>query len=34
MMGIGVMPMDSPVYLGMIGKFGRSYANRAIARRT
>ena len=30
MMGIGVMPMDSPVYLGMIGKFGRSYANRAI----
>ena len=22
--------MDSPVYLGMIGKFGRSYANRAI----
>lgn len=30
MMGIGVMPMDSPVYLGMIGKFGRSYANRAM----
>ena len=30
MMGIGVMPMDSPVYLGMIGKFGRGYANRAI----
>ncbi len=30
MMGIGVMPMDSPVYLGMIGKFGRSYANRAV----
>ncbi len=30
MMGIGVMPMGSPVYLGMIGKFGRSYANRAI----
>lgn len=30
MMGLGVMPMDSPVYLGMIGKFGRSYANRAM----
>lgn len=30
MMGIGVMPMHSQVYLGMIGKFGRSYANRAI----
>ena len=30
MMGIGVMPMDSPVYLGMIGRFGRSYTNRAI----
>ena len=30
MMGIGVMPMDSPSYLGMIGKFGRPYANRAM----
>lgn len=30
MMGMGVMPMDSPAYLGMIGKFGRSYANRAM----
>ena len=30
MMGLGVMPMDSPVYLGMIGKFGRPYANRAM----
>ena len=30
MMGIGVMPMDSPIYLGMIGRFGRSYANRSI----
>lgn len=30
MMGIGVMPMHSPVYLGMIGKYGRSYANRAV----
>lgn len=30
MMGIGVMPMDSPAYLGMIGKFGRPYANRAM----
>ena len=26
MMGIGVMPMGSPVYLGMIGRYGRSYA--------
>ena len=30
MMGIGVMPMHDPLYLGMIGKFGRSYANRAV----
>ena len=30
MMGIGVMPMDSPVYLGMIGRYGRPYANRAM----
>lgn len=30
MMGIGVMPMHSPVYLGMIGLHGRSYANRAV----
>lgn len=30
MMGIGVMPMHSPVYLGMIGVYGRSYANRAV----
>lgn len=30
MMGIGVMPMDSPVYLGMIGRHGRSYANRSL----
>ena len=30
MMGIGVMPMHSPVYLGMIGLYGRSYANRAV----
>ncbi len=30
MMGIGVIPMNAPVYLGMIGRFGRSYANRAI----
>ncbi len=30
MMGIGVMPMHSPVYLGMIGSHGRSYANRAV----
>jgi len=30
MMGIGVMPMHSPVYLGMIGSHGRSYANRTV----
>ncbi len=30
MMGIGVMPSDNPTYLGMIGRFGRSYANEAI----
>lgn len=30
MMGIGVMPMDSPIYLGMIGRYGRSHANRAM----
>lgn len=30
MMGIGVMPMHSPVYLGMIGIYGREYANRAV----
>lgn len=37
MMGVGVLPgatplgMDGPAYLGMIGKFGRSYANRAVS---
>ncbi len=30
MMGIGVIPMDSDRYLGMIGSHGRSYANRAM----
>jgi acetolactate synthase-1/2/3 large subunit len=30
MMGIGVMSMSSPVYLGMMGSYGRSYANRAL----
>ena len=30
MMGIGVVPMDSDRYLGMIGSHGRSYANRAM----
>lgn len=30
MMGLGVMPMDSPLYLGMIGMHGHAYANRAI----
>lgn len=30
MMGIGVVPMENPLYLGMIGNFGRSCANRAI----
>lgn len=31
MMGIGVMPMDSPYYLGMIGSHGRSSANKAMS---
>ena len=31
MMGIGVVPMDSPLYLGMIGMHGHSNANRAMA---
>ena len=30
MMGIGVIPMDNPYYLGMIGMHGRSSANRAM----
>lgn len=30
MMGLGVMPMDSPLYLGMIGMHGHANANRAI----
>ena len=30
MMGIGVIPMDSPYYLGMIGMHGRTSANRAM----
>ncbi len=30
MMGIGVIPMDNPHYLGMIGMHGRSSANRAM----
>lgn len=30
MMGIGVVPMDTPQYLGMIGSHGRVYANRAM----
>lgn len=30
MMGIGVMPMDDPHYLGMIGMHGRSSANRSM----
>ena len=30
MMGIGVVPMDSDVYLGMIGSHGKPYANRAM----
>lgn len=30
MMGIGAVPMDSPLHLGMMGSFGRSYANRAV----
>lgn len=30
MMGIGVVPMDSDIYLGMIGSHGKPYANRAM----
>lgn len=30
MMGIGVIPMDSPYYLGMIGMHGRTTANKAM----
>jgi acetolactate synthase I/II/III large subunit len=30
MMGLGVVPMDSPVYLGMIGMHGHENANRAM----
>jgi acetolactate synthase-1/2/3 large subunit len=30
MMGLGVVPMDSPVYLGMIGMHGHANANRAM----
>ncbi|MFU0831993.1 MAG: Acetolactate synthase [Oscillospiraceae bacterium] len=30
MMGLGVMPMNSPLYLGMIGMHGHENANRAI----
>ena len=30
MMGIGVVPMDSPHYLGMIGMHGRTSANRSM----
>ncbi len=30
MMGLGVVPMDSPLYLGMIGMHGHANANRAM----
>ncbi|MCI1966594.1 MAG: biosynthetic-type acetolactate synthase large subunit [Oscillospiraceae bacterium] len=30
MMGLGVMPMDSPLYFGMIGMHGHENANRAM----
>lgn len=30
MMGIGVMPTDHPLYFGMVGNNGQSYANRAM----
>ncbi|MBQ6638311.1 MAG: biosynthetic-type acetolactate synthase large subunit [Lachnospiraceae bacterium] len=30
MMGIGVIPSDNPLYMGMVGKFGKKYANRAM----
>ncbi len=30
MMGLGVVPMDSDIYLGMVGSHGKPYANRAM----
>lgn len=30
MMGIGVMPSEHPLYFGMLGMSGRTYANRAV----
>ena len=30
MMGIGVMPTEHPLYFGMVGNNGKSYANRAM----
>lgn len=30
MMGIGVMPSDHPLYLGMLGTHGRQCANKAL----
>lgn len=30
MMGIGVMPTEHPMYFGMVGNNGKSYANRAM----
>lgn len=30
MMGIGVMPTDHPLYFGMVGNNGQSYANKAM----
>ncbi len=30
LMGIGVMPTDDPLYFGMVGNNGKSYANRAM----
>ena len=30
MMGIGVMPSEHPLYLGMLGSHGKACANKAI----
>ena len=30
MMGIGVMPTEHPLYYGMVGNNGKTYANRAM----
>lgn len=32
MMGLGLMPTDHPLYMGMIGSFGNAVANRTLAK--